>query len=335
MKFFSFLLRLLASERGSTSFPAAYVHQFSQNILANMEQREAVVFDKIAANSKHMGVSGAIDTWERMGGVMLVPIGAHATTPILNPNHTRRGCPVQSIGGACLVSKNVDLVRALINPQSDYVRELSAAAVRSRDAALLSAAVGDAMVITTSAVTGQMTYGTQAMITGRIVGTTNTAVNLTVLISAGVLLSKGSVPTGPQNRVMFYGPGQETDIMAITQASSSDFTANRIIDKGTINGDTWLGFDWTQVVDYSDQTTWTDDSNAIALQTVLPMYDTNSRAMIAMAKSAVGFSSGQEFTPRISERDDLNYDNQVYISATFGAVRLWEGAVVEIIAKEN
>ena len=122
--FKQFFRKVVLSQRGSTSFPMAYVHQFNQNILANMEQREAVVFDKIAPAVKHMGVSGAIDTWERMGGVMLVPIGAHATTPILNPNHTRRGCTVQSIGGACLISKNVDLVRALINPQSDYVREL-------------------------------------------------------------------------------------------------------------------------------------------------------------------------------------------------------------------
>ena len=319
----------------STTFPQAYVHQFNQNILANMEQREAVVFDKIAAGSKHMSVSGAIDTWERMGGVMLVPIGAHATTPILNPNHNRRGCPVQSIGGGILVSKNVDLVRALVNPQSDYTRELAAAAVRSRDAALLAAAVGDAMVITTAAATGQMTYGTQAMVSNRIIGTTNTAINLTVIIAAGVLLSKGSVPTGPSNRVIFYGPGQETDIMAITQASSSDFTANRIMDKGTMNGDTWQGFEWVQVVDYVDQTKWVSTATAVAEQTILPMYDANSRAMIAMAKSAVGFSNAQDFTPRISERDDLNYDNQVYISATFGAVRLWEGAVVEIIAKEN
>jgi hypothetical protein len=135
---------------------------------------------------------------------------------------------------------------------------------------------------------------------------------------------------------MFYGPGQETDIMAITQASSSDFTATmRIMDKGSMDGNTWQGFDWTLVQDYSDQTTWTDDATAVALQTILPMYDTNSRNMIAMAKDAVGFSSGQEFTPRVSERDDLNYDSQVYISATFGAVRLWEGAVVSIIAKEN
>ena len=335
MKLLRFLWRLFTSERGSTSFPQAYVHQFNQNILANMEQREAVVYDKIAATVKRTGVSGAIDTWERMGGVMLVPIGAHSTTPILNPNHARRGCPVQSIGGACLISKNVDLVRALVNPQSEYVSELGAAAVRSRDKALLAAAVGDAMVITTAAASGQMTYGTQAMITSRIVGTTNTAINLTVIISAGVLLSKGSVPTGPQNRVMFYAPGQETDIMAITQASSSDFTANRIMDRGTINGDTWQGFEWAQVVDYVDQTTWTDDSTAVALDTILPMYDANSRAMIAMSKAAVGFSSNQEFTPRVSELPERNYDNQVYISATFGAVRLWEGAVVEVIAKEN
>lgn len=319
----------------STSFPNAYVHQFTAMLLATMQQTQSLVYDKVGPRAKHMGVSAAIDTWERLGGVMLVPIGAHAATPILNPTHARRGATIQSIGGAVLISKNVDLVRALINPQSEYRDALAAAFVRSRDAAILAAAVGSAMVITTSSTTGQMTYGTQAMVSNRVIGTTNTAVSLTTIISASVLLSKASIPTGPANRVMFYGPGQEVDLLAITQASSSDFTVNRLHDRGTMDGLDWQGFSWSQIPDYVDQTGWTATATTTALQQILPMYDTNSRAMIAMYREGVGFSSAQDLTPRISERDDLTYDNQVFVSGSFGAVRLWEGAVVEIIAKEN
>ena len=60
-----------------------------------------------------------------------------------------------------------------------------------------------------------------------------------------------------------------------------------------------------------------------------------TRSCIAMYRNGVGYSSAQDPTPRISTRDDLNYEIQVYVSLTHGVVRLWEGAVVKVDALEN
>jgi hypothetical protein len=54
-----------------------------------------------------------------------------------------------------------------------------------------------------------------------------------------------------------------------------------------------------------------------------------------MYKGGVGFSEAQGITPVISTRADLNNEIQVYVSLTQAAVRLWEGAVVQVDALEN
>jgi hypothetical protein len=41
-----------------------------------------------------------------------------------------------------------------------------------------------------------------------------------------------------------------------------------------------------------------------------------------------------DITTRISERDDKSYATQVYVKGTFGATRLEEGKVVEILCTE-
>jgi hypothetical protein len=129
--------------------------------------------------------------------------------------------------------------------------------------------------------------------------------DLTRIIAANVLLSKASVPTGAGNRAMFYSPGQITDIMAITQAASSDFTKMRIHDKGTIDGESWQGFDWVEVPDVVDE-------SVTALVRMLQLSGTQ-RYCIAMYKNGVGFSSAQEPSTSIDKRADLNNEIQVYV----------------------
>ncbi len=320
-------LKVLANEHGSISIPNGWVHQFTPMLLQTMQQKNPLVTSQLGARSKRSGVQAAIDTWERVGNVLLQPIGRHTQTVQLNPSHTRRGATIQSIGGGILVSPNVDIVRMLIQPQSDYRDLLAAAAVQSRDKAVLDAAIGSATTITTSGQTGQMTYGSQAMLAAYKIGD-NTAMSLARIIAANVLLSKASVPTGAKARVMFYGPGQETDILAITQASSSDFTQNRIHDAGTMDGQDWEGLHWVQIPDVVDETT-------AVLVNMLQLPAADKRSCIAMWRDGVGFSSAQEITPTIDRRGDLNNEIQVYVSESYGAVRLFEGAVVQVDAKEN
>jgi len=318
----------------ATTFYNSWVTQFDTMLRQTMSQQRSLVFSRIGPGAKHSGVSAVVDTWERAGNVLLTNIGRYTDTPVLQPTHDRRGAAMQTVGRAIHLAKYVELVRALLNPQSDYRDMLARAAVWAKDQAILTAAVGSATVVATSPTTGQMTYSSQAMVSNRIIGTTNTAVSLTTIIAAAVLLSKASVPTGPQARTMFYGPGQLVDLLAITQASSSDFTNNRIHDQG-FDGISWEGFNWVEIADVVDQTGWVSTATATARATILPMYDANSRAMIAMYNEGVGVSTGQEATSEISPLPTRNYDIQVYVSESYAAVRLWEGAVVEIIAKEN
>jgi hypothetical protein len=234
---------------------------------------------------------------------------------------------MQTVGGAILLSPNVDVVRMLIQPQSDYRDLLGASAVQSIDKTILDSSIAAAQTITTSGTTGQLTYGTQAMLSAHTIGD-NTALSLTRIVAANVLLSKASVPNGAKARVFFYSPGQETDIMAITQASSSDFTKNRLHDAGTMDGYDWQGFHWVQIPDVVDETTAT-------LVNMLQLPASDTRYCIAMAREGVGFSSAQEPTVRIDTRPDLNNEIQVYLSLTMAAVRLWEGSVVRVSALEN
>lgn len=304
----------------------AWVHQFHAMLLQVMQQKTSLVKTKLGDRSKRSGVSAVIDTWERVGNVLLQPIGRHTQTVQLNPNHSRRACTMQTVGGGILLSPNVDAIRMLIQPQSDYRDMLAAAAVQSIDKDILDGAIGDATTVTTDPVTGRLSYGAQAMLTAYQIGAA-TAMDLTRIIAANVLLSKASVPTGAANRVFFYSPGQITDIMAITQAASSDFTKMRIHDKGTIDGENWQGFEWVEIADVVDE-------SVTALVRMLQLAST-TRSCIAMYKNGVGFSSAQDPNTSIDKRPDLNNEIQVYVSLTHGVVRLWEGAVVKVDALEN
>jgi hypothetical protein len=326
-EFFATGFRLMANDHGSITIPMGWVHQFHAMLLQTMQQKQHLVKNKLGDRSKRGGVSAAIDTWERVGNVLLQPIGRHTQTVQLNPNHTRRGATMQTSGGGILLSPNVDVIRMLIQPQSDYRDLLAAAGVQTIDKAILDGSIGAATTITTSGVTGQMTYGSQAMLTAHTIGN-NTAISLTRIISAGVLLSKASVPMGARNRTFFYSPGQEQDIMAITQASSSDFTKNKIHDVGSIDSLDWQGFNWVQIPDVVDETT-------AVLMRMLQLPAADERYCIAMFNNGVGFSSAQDPKTDISIRNDLNNEIQVYLSLTMGVVRLWEGAVVRVSALEN
>ncbi len=309
-----------------TSIPNAYVQQFHGNFLLQMQQSEALVRPKLKDDSVRTGVTAIMDDWDRLGNVLLTTVGVHTATTDLFPDVDRRAAVMTTRGGAIPISRHVDLIRMLQNPQSDYARTLGRAAVQTIDKIVLDASIGSATTITTDANTGQQTYGSQAMLTAYQIGT-GVAVDLTTVIAAGVLLSEAAVPTGANERVWFYAPGQEQDFMAITQASSSDFTKNRIHDVGTMNSVNWQGFDFCMIPDIVNKAVTT-------LVNMLPLV-TTARTNIAMYKGGVGLSIGEEPTTEIDKRPDRNNELQVALFLSVAAVRLWEGAVVQISVLEN
>ena len=124
------------------------------------------------------------------------------------------------------------------------------------------------------------------------------------------------------------GTFTEAHILAITQASSSDFTKNQIHDRGTINGVSWEGFNWVEIADVI-----AEDGTTL-LQRMLPV--PSYRQCIVFHPLALGLSIGKEINTQFDVRPDLqSRPTQIRTSMIKGAVRVWEGAVVEVRALEN
>jgi hypothetical protein len=250
-------------------------------------------------------------------------INPFGQTNILNPAHSRRAATLQSSDAAVLVSDEHTL-RAMIEPNNGYMTTIVAACGRRADKHIINALTGSATTASVTAGTGVITHSTQALLSANTIGGA-TAWDLARTINAAELLSKAGVPHG--RRVMLYSPGQLRDILAITQASSSDFTKNQIHDRGTINGVTWEGFQWVEIADVVDP-------SVTVLQRMLALAST-TRDCIAFDVGAVGLSIGRDITTRISPRPDLNDSIQIRSVMMQAAVRVFEGGVVKVQALEN
>ena len=304
----------------------AWVHRFHDTLLTTYQQMSSIVRGLLDSSMIHYDVSAAIDYHERMGiGIANDVIAPFAQTVAQNLNHSRRSCTLQASDFTVLISDE-NTLRSMVNPTNAYTQTILAGCNRRADKHIIDALIGTAATAAVTAGTGAITAGTQAMISGHQIGA-DSAMDLARIVNANELLSKKGVPNDGKRRFL-YGPGQLRDILAITQASSSDFTKNQIHDKGTINGLTWQGFTWYEIADVIQ-----DDASTV-LQRMLPV--PSYRQCIAFHPSAVGLSIGKEIKTQLDPRPDLqSRPTQVRSSMIMAAVRVWEGGVVEVRALEN
>jgi len=310
----------------SITVDQAWVYRFHDMLNLTYQQQGSLLENMIAPEMVHRDVSAAIDFHERLGNVIANDvISPFGQTKILNPAHSRRSATLQSSDAAVLISDE-NTLRSMVNPQNGYTNTIVFAMGRRADKHILDASIGTATTAAVTTGTGVITFGTQAMLAAHQIGGA-TAMDLARIINAAELLSKAGVPNGPSERMFWYSPGQLRDILAITQASSSDFTRNQIHDFGTINGVSWEGFRWTEIADVVDP-------SLTVLQRMLALTGT-TRSCVAAHKAAIGLSIAQDTTTKINERPDLNNSIQVRAVKKMTAVRVWEGGVVQVDALEN
>ncbi len=305
----------------------AWVYQFHDMLHLTYQQKGSLLERLIDPGMVHRGVQAAIDHHERLGNVIandvITPFGQ---TVILNPEHSRRATTLQSSDATVLVADEHTL-RSMVNPQNGYTNTIVYALGRRADKHIIDASTGAATTASVTAGSGVITFGTQALPSSRKIGGA-TAMDLARIVNSAELLSKAGVVSGVGQRVMLYSPGQLRDILAITQASSSDFTKNKIHDRGTIDGIDWEGFYWVEITDVVAP-------NLTVLQRMLALSGT-TRSCIAFHRGAIGLSIGKDIQTAIDPRPDLQArPTQVRSSMMMSAVRVWEGGVVQVDALEN
>lgn len=310
----------------SVTADQAWVARFHDNLKLTYQQMGSLLENKLDPSMVHRDVSAAIDHHERLGNVMANDvISPFGQTKVLNPEHSRRATTLQSSDATVLISDE-NTLRSMVNPKNGYTTTIVSALGRRADKHIIDAATGSATTASVTSGSGVITYGTQALPSARKIGGAS-AIDLARIVNATELLSKAGVPRGP-GRIFLYSPGQLRDILAITQASSSDFTKNQIHDKGTIDGVMWEGFEWVEIADVIGP----DGSTVLGRMLALAA---TTRSCIAFHRGCIGLSIGKSVRTKISERADLNNCLQVRSDMMMSAVRVFEGGVVQVDALEN
>ena len=134
---------------------------------------------------------------------------------------------------------------------------------------------------------------------------------LAKLRSAKEKLDSGNVsPDIP--RFMVIGPKQLSDLLNVTNVTSSDYNSVKALVQGEI--DTFMGFKFIT-------------SNRLSIAS-------SKRKCLAYAQDGIKLALGQDLMTRIDERSDKGYATQVYVCQSIGATRMEEAKVVSIEAHE-
>ena len=285
----------------STEITKAFVEQYSSNIQMLSQAKGSALRDKVRLES----VTGKNAFFDQIGSVTAtVRSSRHSNTPQADTPHSRRRVSLVDYEFADLVD-DLDKVRMLVDPTSSYAQAAAYAMGRAMDDAIIAAATG-------SSDTGVAGGTAVALPAGQKIAEAGTAgLTIAKLRQAKEIIDLGDVDPSLK-RYIIVSPKQISDLLGTTEVTSSDFNTVKALASGDVN--TFLGFDFCV-------------TNRLTI-------GSSKRKCIAFVQDGLALAMGKDSTARIDERSDKGYATQVYYSAAFGATRMEEAKVVEILAHE-
>jgi hypothetical protein len=265
------------------------------------QQKGSLLRDKVRLES----VTGKNAFFDQIGSVTAtVRSSRHSNTPQADTPHSRRRVSLVDYEFADLVD-DLDKVRMLVDPTSSYAQAAAYAMGRAMDDAIIAAATG-------SSDTGVAGGTAVALPAGQKIAEAGTAgLTIAKLRQAKEIIDLADVDPSLK-RYIIVSPKQISDLLGTTEVTSSDFNTVKALASGDVN--TFLGFDFCV-------------TNRLSIAS-------SKRKCIAFVQDGLALAMGKDSTARIDERSDKGYATQVYYSAAFGATRMEEAKVVEILAHE-
>ncbi len=284
----------------STQITTAFVQQFSSNVQLLSQQMGSLLRGSVSEES----VTGEKAFFDQVGSSAAVKrTSRHSDTPVVDTPHSRRMVTMDTYEWADLID-DADKVRMLIDPTSAYARTAAAAMGRAMDDAIITAATGVAK-------TGKSGATSTSLPAAQQIAAGGADLTLAKLIEAKKKLDLNSVDPSI-NRYIAVGPNQIESLLNNTTVTSSDFNTVKALVQGEI--DTFLGFKFIV-------------TNRLSLSG-------SDRSCFAWAEDGIKLAMGKDVMARIEERADKSFSTQVYYCSTFGATRMEEDKVVEIICGE-
>lgn len=291
----------------------AFVQQFKANVMLLTQQMES----RLRMHCMEEPVTGDRVYFEQIAPTIAqLKTVRHGPTPFANTPHARRVAFMSDYNWGDLID-NTDKLKMLIDPTSTYAINAAAALNRSLDNLIITNIFGTAM--TGAAGTTPVTFPASQQVAANYVESGSPATSgLTVgkLRRAKAILDANEVPEG-EGRTIVVRAQQVQDLLGTTETNSILTNQIRALVDGTL--DFFMGFKFVRTE-------------------LLPVATPGSGGVTSVgvfSKMGVGVAVGEDIITRISERADLNYSTQVYCEQSFGATRVDEKRVVQILCADT
>ncbi len=304
----------------------AFVLQFSANIYMLSQQKGS----RFRGLSREETINGKSKAFDRIGKKTAQKRSTrHANTPQTDTPHSRRWCYLSDYHDGDLID-DMDKIRMLNDPQSEYMMAISWALGRAMDDEWILAADG-------TAVTGEDADGTATHPnTQKVVAIDGSSASANMNVQCLRKIKKIFMANEVPEEIPLYiamTSSQFDSLLSQTEVTSADYNTVKALVNGTVNS--FMGFTFV----HSERLALQVGSLAANLDTTVVgsgSGDVNGyRKVIAWAKDGIVHGLGADIKGRISERDDKCYSVQTYGSMSTGAVRMEEEKVVIAFCDET
>jgi hypothetical protein len=287
----------------SVEITTAFVQQYTTNVDLLLQQKGSRLRGAVTSDTY---TGKAAKSVEQIGQVNAQKkTTRHADTPLISTPHDARWVFPADYRWADLID-DADKLRMLIDPQSPYAQNGAYALGRAIDDEIIAAFFATAK-------TGEDGDTDTAFPAGQQIAHGSAGLTIAKLRTAKKLLMAAEVDVDNDPLFCAITAEQHDDLLNETQAISLDYTNKPVLVDGRITA--FMGFNFIHTERIVENAT-------------------PDRRVPCWARSGMHVGMWNDITTRITERDDKDYSVQVFVKGTFGATRLEEEKVVEIICEE-
>lgn len=297
----------------SIQVTTAQVQQYKNAIAMLLQQRGGKLIDKVMTDTFMGKAAKAV---EQIGAVKPVKNQSrHSDTPLISTPHDARWIYPNDYDWADLIDDQ-DKLRLLIDPSSSYVQNGVNAMRRAQDDEILQCFFRNAQ--TGENGTTATTFPAGQIVAANTGATGNVGLNVAKLRAAKKLMIQNGVDIENDELYVAVNAVDHDNMLNEAQAISLDYNTRPVLVDGKISA--FMGFNFVPI-EFGDSTSY----DAGVLLGVSP------HLTPCWAKSGVKFGLWNDISVSVDRRPDKRNSWQVYVTGTFGATRLEEKRVVQIL----
>jgi hypothetical protein len=294
----------------------ALVNSYHSNLEMAFQQKQSRLRSTVTVGTQN----SEFDFWDRIGIVEANEVeGRHTDTPLNTTPYDRRRIQTKPYDWADLIDRK-DKLRMLADPTSSYVVNARNAINRKMDRVIIDAATGIAYSGKNGNTSVPFPASQQIAVDYDDAGAV-TVSNLTLaklrkvilILRENEVIDDDSENEAPDTITGVLTASQLDALLRTTPVTDADFTNVKALVSGKVKQFLGINFKYTQLLKKTG----------------------NVRSCLFYVKKGIRLSVAKEFESDVGPRRDKRNSVQVYVCADFGAARMWEEAVVEVLCDET